>query len=253
MNTKIYLPQNIFSRILLSEIEDKSGFESEFLPASLVVKNILQNEDSLGLIPTMDILTNNDLFVSSEIGISFNALISNAYIYFKEEQETIEELFLRGDVSSNEVILSKILFKEFYDVEIKTTLLSKELPDFKDNILITGDENFEKGLFLNGLSFSEEIIELIDAPYINFVLAGSSEEVLKSFVISQKENFKKAHSDSSNDSFPTFPQTSLDFLSVNMQHLVFDLEEQDREGIKLLLQMPYYHGMVKEMIDVKFV
>lgn len=253
MNTKIYLPQNIFSRILLSEIEDKSGFESEFLPASLVVKNILQNEDSLGLIPTMDILTNNDLFVSSEIGISFNALISNTYIYFKEEQETIEELFLRGDVSSNEVILSKILFKEFYDVELKTTLLSKELPDFKDNILITGDENFEKGLFLNGLSFSEEIIELIDAPYINFVLAGSSEEVLNNFVKSQKENFKKAHSDSFNDSFPTFPQTSLDFLSVNIQHLVFDFDEQDIEGIKQLLQLPYYHGMIKEMLDVKFV
>ena len=27
---------------------------------------------------------------------------------FKEEQETIEEIFLKGDVTSNEVILSKI-------------------------------------------------------------------------------------------------------------------------------------------------
>jgi len=251
MKTKFYLPQNIFSRILLSEIEDKSDFE--FLPSSLVVKSISNNEDSFGLIPTMDIISNKDLFISSEIGVSFDALLSNAYIHFKEEQETIEELFLKGDVTSNEVILSKILFKEFYDVEIKTTLLNRELPDFNDNILIIGDENYEKGLFLNRLSFSEEIIELINAPYVNFVLAGTSEEILTNFVQNHKENFKKAHSEDFNALFPNFPQSSLDFLSVNIQHLVFDFEEQDIEGIKQLLQMPYYHGMIKEIIEVKFV
>jgi len=253
MKTKFYLPQNIFSRVLLFEIEDKSYFEFEFLPSSLVVKSVLKNEDSLGLIPTMDLITNKDLFISSEIGISFDALLSNAYIHFKEEQETIEELFLKGDVTSNEVILSKILFKEFYDVEIKTTLLSREIPDFNDNILIVGDENYGKGLFLKGLSFSEEIIELINAPYVNFVLAGSSEQALKKFVKSHKEDFKKVHSNNFNTLFPTFPQSSLDFLSANVQHLVFDIEEQDREGINRLLQMPYYHGMIKEIIDVKFV
>jgi len=43
MKAKFYLPQNIFSRILLSEIEDNSGFEFEFLPSSLIVKNVLKN------------------------------------------------------------------------------------------------------------------------------------------------------------------------------------------------------------------
>ena len=253
MKTKFYLPQNIFSRILLSEIEDKSGFEYEFLPSSLIVKNISVNKESLGLIPTMDLISNKDLFVSSEIGISFDALLSNAYIYFNEAQKTIDELFLKGDVISNEVILSKILFKEFYDAEIKTTLLSRDTPDFNHNVLITGDENFAKELFLNGLSFSEEIIELIIAPYVNFVLAGSSDQAIKNFVDSHSENFKKAHSEDFSTLLPGFPQSSLDFLSVNIQHLVFDFDEQDIEGIKQLLQMPYYHGMLKEMIDVKFV
>ncbi len=253
MKTKFYLPRNIFSQILLSEIEDKSGFEFEFVPSSLVVMNISQNEGSLGLIPTMDLISNKDLFVSSEIGISFDALLSNAYIHFKEEQETIEELLLKGDVTSNEVILSKILFKEFYDVEIKTTLLNRETPDFNDNILIIGDENYEKELFLNGLSFAEEIIELINAPYVNFVLASNSEETVKDFNSKYKSSLTKGHADNFDDLLPDFPQTSLDFLSVNIQHLVFDFDEQDTEGINQLLQMPYYHGMIKEITDVKFV
>jgi len=235
------------------QLEDNSEIDFQFIPSSLIVKNLFNEQDSFGLIPTLDLITNKDLFISSEIGISFDALLSNAYIHFKEEQETIDELLLRGDVTSNEVILSKILFKEFYNVEIKTTLLNREVTNFKDNILIIGDENYEKELFLNGLSFAEEIIELINAPYVNFVLASNSEETLKDFNSKYKSSLTKGHADNFDDMFPDFPQTSLDFLSVNIQHLVFDFEDQDREGINQLLQMPYYHGMIKDITDVKFV
>ena len=96
--------------------------------------------------------------------MSFNALLSNSFIYFKEKQKTIGEIFLHGDVTSNEVILSKILLKEFYNINVKTTLLTYEPSDFEKNLLIVGDENFVKELFSNGLSLSEEIIELISAP-----------------------------------------------------------------------------------------
>ena len=253
MKTKFYLPENIFSQLFLTKLEDKSAYEFEFAPASLIAKNISKDKESVGLIPTMDLVTNKNIFVSSEIGISFDAMVSNAYIHFKEKQETIKELFLKGDVSSNEVILSKILFKEFYEVDIKPTLMISEKGDLNDNILIIGDENYEKDLLLKGISFSEEIIELISAPYVNFLLAGTSEAPIKNFEKNHKESISKPQTENIEKMFPTFPQSSLDFLSVNVQHVVFNFDEQDREGIKLLLQLPYYHGLIKEMIDVKFV
>jgi len=252
MDTKFFLPKNIFSGILLSEIEEAENFEAENVPSSIIVKKLSEDEKAVGLIPTMDLLANKDLFVSGEIGISFNALLSNSYIHFKEEQETIDEIFLKGDVTSNEVILSKILFKEFYDVDIKPTLLRSASSDFNKNVLIVGDENFEKELFLNGLSFAEEIIELVNSPYVNFVLASANEILLKDFNKNYKDYLLIGHKETYDDLFPTFPQTSLDFISVNVQHLVFDLDEQDLEGIKLLLQLPYYHGMIKDIIDLKF-
>jgi hypothetical protein len=212
-----------------------------------------EDEHAVGLIPTMDLLNNKDLFVSGETGISFNALLSNSYIHFKGEQETIDELFMKGDVSTNEVILSKILFKEFYDVDIQTSLLKSTSMEKDDNVLIVGDENFEKELFLNGLSFAEEIIELINAPYVNFVLCSTSEDMIKNFVRIYKDNLTEGHPDNLKDMVSKLPQNSLDFISVNIQHVIFDFDEQDLEGIKSLLQMPYYHGMIKEMIDVKFV
>jgi hypothetical protein len=253
MNKKIILPRNIFSKIFLSEINSPSEYQVEWQASSLISKSLQEDKNAVGLIPTMDLLTAKDLYLSSEIGISFNALLSNSYIHFKDGQESIEELFLKGDVSSNEVILSKILFKEFYNINIKPTLI-KNIDDHKqDNLMIVGDENYEKELFLNGLSFSEEIIELISAPYVNFVLSGSDEKLVKDFVSEHKEDFKKGHTENYEKLQERFPKSSLDFISVNIQHVIFDFEDQDLEGIKSLLMMPYYHGIIKDIIDLKFV
>lgn len=253
MKTKILLPENIFSRILLHEADLNKNFIHEFQPASIISKLVSQSDNYIGLIPTLDLLSFKELFISSEIGISFNALLSNSYIHFKEGHNSIEELYLKGDVTSNEIILSKILFKEFYDVDIKQVLVKAESEYKNENTLIVGDENFNKELFLNGLSFSEEIIELLDAPYVNFVLAGRDDKLLKNFCDEHLEKLSKGHKDNLSELLRDFNQTSIDFINVNIQDVVFDFEDQDLEGIKTLLQLPYYHGIVKDMIDIKFI
>lgn len=253
MSTKIYLPQNIFTRIFLSELSENADTSFQFLSSALISRKISTEENSIGFIPSMDLITHKDLFVSAEIGISFNALLSNAYLHFKENQTTIDKLFLKGDISSNEALLSKILFKEMYDVDITPRLITPEFMVQDENILIAGDENYEKELFLNGLSFAEEIIELINAPYVNFLLASKDENVLKSFVIKHRDDFINGHPDSYDQLLKDFPQNSIDFISVNMQHVIFDLEDQDLEGIKSLLQLPYYHGITQDLFEIKFV
>lgn len=253
MSTKIYLPQNIFTRIFLSELSEDTETSFQHLSSALISRKISTEENSIGLIPSMDLITHKDLFVSAEIGISFNALLSNAYLHFKENQTTIDKLFLKGDVSSNEALLSKILFKELYDVDVTPRLITPEFMVQDENIMIAGDENYEKELFLNGLSFAEEIIELINAPYVNFLLASKDENLLKSFVIKHRDDFLIGHPDSLDQLLKEFPQNSIDFISVNMQHVVFDIEDQDLEGIKNLLQLPYYHGITQDLFEIKFV
>ena len=253
MKIKILLPQNIFSHILLSELNIDKNISVEFHPSALIAKKLSEEENSIGLIPTLDLLSFKDLFVSSKIGLSFNALLSNSYIHFKEGQETLEQIFLKGDVTTNEIILSKILFKEFYDVNVTPSLIKDESAHIDDNTLIVGDENYAKELFLNGLSFTEEIIELLDAPYVNFILAGASENVLKGFQEKYRDNLMNGHTEDYSTLLKGFTQASLDFISVNIQHIVFDLEDQDLEGIKTLMQLPYFHGIIKDMIDIKFV
>ena len=131
MENKILLPNNIFARILLSELNISDSYVVEFLPSALIAKKLSDDKNSIGLIPSLDLIPFKDLFISSKIGISFNALLSNSYIHFKEGQENLQQLFLKGDVTTNEVMLCKILFKEFYEVDITPTLV-------KDSSAISG-------------------------------------------------------------------------------------------------------------------
>lgn len=253
MKTKLLVPQNIFTKIFLSELNLNDNYSVEFLPAALISKKIIEDHNAIALVPTMDLLAYKDIFVSSKIGISFNALLSNSYIHFKEGQEKLEQIFLKGDVTSNEIILSKILFKEFYDIDVTPALVKDESLHEDDNIIIVGDENYEKELFLNGLSFSEELIELIDTPYVNFILGSFNEKLLSNFNDMHRDNLLNGHTEEYSILLKSFTQTSLDFISVNIQHIVFDLEEQDIEGIKAILQLPYFHGIIKDLIEIKFV
>lgn len=253
MKTKLYLPDNFYSRLFLSELNPDNDFEMSYLPSALLSKKVDEDENSIGLIPSIDLLTFKDLFISSRIGVSFNALLSNSYLYFKENENSIDELSIAGDVTSNEIILSKILFRELYNIDIKTKLITYDALPTDESYVLVGDKNFSEEIFYNGLSFSEEIIELLNAPYINFLLAGRSENVLKSFVTRYEANLLDGHEKSFSRINPAFSELANDFIRINLQHVIFDFEEQDIEGIKYLLQLPYLYGIINEMIDVKFI
>ena len=46
---------------------------------------------------------------------------------------------------------------------------------------------------------------------------------------------------------------SSEFIKENFNTITYKLDEQDIAGINELLQLPYYHGMIKDIIEVNFV
>ena len=92
-----------------------------FQPASSISAALDMERNSIGLIPALDILNHRKLVVSSKYGISFEGSLCNTYIYFSENR-SVKSLNITGDVSSSEVILSRILFKEVYNLEVEAAL-----------------------------------------------------------------------------------------------------------------------------------
>lgn len=251
---KFLFPSNIYTKILSSIFSAEDRQSIQFYPSSLISKNLNVLENAVALIPTLDLLSHKDFVISKKMGISFDASICNSYIYFNHKELLDKEIVLAGDVSSNEAILVKILFQETYDAEVEIALEKIDGGSLNKNIILVGDRNFIEGRLDSAVSFAEEIIEMISAPYVNFVFASKSEESLAAFHRNYSELISNA------DIVELFkaenfhlPPISKKFLVENLQHTVFSFDEQDIEGIKQLLQLPYYHGIIKDLIDLKFV
>ncbi len=250
----IILPDNIFARIISSCIPGKPVRQISFLPSSQITQTTVNADSSVGLIPVMDLLNHKDLFVSSKFGISFEGTLSNSYLYYLGEQRSLEKLTLYGDISSQEAILSKILFKEMYGSDIQIEISAHLNNPENRNLLIAGDENFVEERFTKGISFAESMIETLSLPFVNYVFASKEKEVLENFIKEinnidslvynkvEKGNFDKKIS-----------QESEEYIKTNISSLILKFDEQDIEGINQIVRLPYFHGIVSDIVEVKFV
>jgi hypothetical protein len=251
---KIFFPQNIFTELINSSVNENVASLINFLPSSLITSEVLKNSDSIGLIPTMDLIRHKDLFVSKSFGISFEESLCNSYFYFCTHGNDIKELSLVGDVSSNEAIGGKLILKELYGVDVQVNLLTENRNSDEINILSVGDINFNDDKFMTGISFAEEMIEVLSLPYVNFVLVSTGQGTLEDFHSSIKDIQLKIYNQAESESFGNqLSAKSKEKIKENISSFICKLDEQDRDGIDQLLRLAFYHKITSEIIEVKFV
>ena len=222
--------------------------------SSLITKELQNNNDSVALIPSMDLINNKELFISHKFGISFESPLSNSYIYFPSESDEIKEVLLRGDVASNEVILSKIVFNERYGLQIDIALDSGTELNAKKTYHICGNENWINGLYKKGSSFAEQVLEIIDQPYLNYALASTNKDLLKEF----NKSFDKLNDILLANLNGYLTKINLDnsvskFIKDEINSVNFDLRNEELEGLKEMIQFVYFNRIIDDLFDVKFV
>ena len=247
---KIVFPENIFTSIIALFLPEELRNHLSFQPASSISAALDKEKNSIGLIPALDILNHRELMISQKYGISFEGSLCNTYIYFSENR-SINSLNIAGDVSSSEVILSRILFKEVYNVEVEAAL-SASLNKENNNLIIAGNKNFYDDRFFGGISFSEEMIELLSLPYVNYVLASQEKELIKTLEPVLIEKIPDVYDTSGKlGQYFSFSEKTLDYIKHNVSSLVLELDDQDMEALNQLLLLPYFHGVIKEIIEPK--
>jgi hypothetical protein len=248
----IYFPKNIFSRILYNLLSEDEKNTTSFKPSASLSMEARQNSSVIVLMPVTDIITNKEFFISKSVGISFEESLCNTYLYYNSENKSIDSLQLSGDISTMEVILGKILFKELYNVEVDISLNTHEDGFLSGNYILTGDKNFENKNYEKGISFSEELIEVISAPFVNYVFASDDDVLLKEY--SEKISGQLDNLDYSDVGLPSdLPLESVPYIKEHLHSVFYKLDEQDIEGIINLIRLPYYHELIPEIFEVKFV
>ena len=168
-------------------------------------------------------------------------------------KKSVFEISLAGDISSQEVILSKILFKEMYGSDIEIEILTSMDKSEDKNLLIIGDENFKEERFIKGISFSEIFVDTLSLPFVNYIFASSNKEALEGFEQNlegiQTKFYNKIEEEKFDENIST---ASLEYIRSNISSFVLKFDEQDREGIEQILRLPYFLGIVKNIVEVKF-
>jgi hypothetical protein len=240
--------------VLSSCLKDEYKSKVSFLPSSQITQSIEKNSSAIGLIPVMDLINHKELYVSDKYGISFEAALCNSYIYYSEGIGIIEKISLSGDVSSQEAVLSKIIFKEMYGSDIDIEIITNINKAADKNLLIIGDENFLAGKFLKGISFAEIMIDTLSLPFVNYVFASGSKKILEEFInnldgvqSSFYEKIEKGNFDSK------ISNSSEEYIKSNISSFIFKFDEQDRKGIEQILRLPYFHRIIPGIVELNFV
>jgi hypothetical protein len=250
---KIIAPNNFFTRLFFYFSPKNIQDNIQFLPSSLITAELKKTDNAVALIPTLDLIQNKDLYVSRSFGLSFEGSFSNSYIYYNGQGKDIPEITLSGDVSSCEAILTKILYKELYDEEVKIKLTISPGDKPEGRFILTGNNNFANDVFVNGISYAEEMVELINLPYVNYLFVSKDPDLIREFN-SLAESFINEFTEKSEEAVKAvLPPNIQEYIIANLPSLIFKFDELDLEGIEQLLRLPYFHGIIKEIIELKLV
>ncbi len=251
---KIIFPENIFTKLIINSLLSSIKNETSFSPSSLITSEIKKSGSDVGLVPTLDLIKNSDLYISKSFGLAFEGSLCNSYIYYNSRQKEISEIILHGDLSTVEVMLCKILFKEMYNSPVEIKISAKEQDLAYANHVIAGDKNFYNDKYLLGVSFAEEMIEVLSLPFVNYVFASSdraSIEKLNSLLAGIGNSvYDTVEAYNFGDHFSA---KTKNYFVENISSLVFNFGEQDIEGINQIIRLPYYHGLIEDIVELKFV
>ncbi len=250
----ILLPNLLYAKIFAKIIPQKYHANIKYKQSSLLSKELVNENTDIALIPSFDLLAHKNFFVSEKYGISCDGQLSVANIYYKTDSTEITDIGIYGDVTSNEIVLPKIIYSEKYGKQVNISLKKSEPNIGEDNYIIVGDTNFDAKYFNKGMSFAEEVTELINFPYVNFVLAAKDDIILKEFT----DDIEHLNVDvelilSAILSDMKINLEVKDFITENFFSLFFEITESERYGLEEMLKLPFYKGLVEDMTEINFI
>lgn len=250
---KFGIPQNIFAAIFAFSLPEKYKAAVSGMSSAVLAKELSEGKLDIALIPSCDLFSHKELFVSKRVCIAFDGELSNSYLYFNGGG-AIDSFYMRGDVTSNEIILSKLIFQEKLKKEITVTLDTGELDLENKNYIIAGMENFEDDIYQSGLSFSDQVADMLEAPYVNFIVAAKKKETIEEFNKSLSALDKKIEDNIGNYLDNSgFDENIVNLIKSKLNQIYFELTENEIHGFEEMIRMPYYQGVLKDIIEVNFV
>ncbi len=145
-----------------------------------------------------------------------------------------------------------MMMNELYTIEPRFLIKTPAEALNDKNIILAGDIAFTSGKYKEALSFGEEVVEMSDLPYLNYVLAArdsgkgrQAEKILSGL-------FERFYDTLEGDELFGIDTESRSFVRENMPNTILDIDEADIEGLNNLLRMLFYEGLADDIRELKF-
>ena len=250
---KLILPKNIFSK-MISTVLFESGAELFYQKSSLIHKDLEYNTTAVAMMPSLDLINQQNLLVSSKYAISFTGALSNSYLYFVKGHKDFKKINMMGDFNLNDAILTKILFMEKYYSAIELVPEIENLIDNSKDYLISGDTNFDNHNYETAISFADLISDMLEMPYVNFIFASHNKESLLEF---------NTYMDNINDKLKNnvglviensqFDIISRKFIIENIDSVRYNVMKNEINALNELIKLIFFHGIIDDIFEIKYV
>ncbi|MBV6444147.1 MAG: hypothetical protein IFNCLDLE_00407 [Ignavibacteriaceae bacterium] len=223
------------------------------MPVSKLSEAVRNRELDLALIPPLDLHNGGDFCVSGNLGIVSDGAFSNNFLYFKPGEQTVPKITLKGDLSFHDITLLRIVFRELYGIDPETEQYEGDIGKV-NNLLVAGDDNYLTGRFELGMNIVEEAVECLNFPLISYILVSSVEETLEAVHRKVRElNDSLYEFGSDYISTTGVSERTLEYLSENLHHLSFELNDEIIEALKSLISTPYYFNLTEDIPEFTLV
>jgi hypothetical protein len=234
-------------------LKSKLGCDIVFYPVSKLIDAIKNNQIDIALVPPLDLHNGVNLAVSGIYGIVSDSVFSNSYLYFKPGEKEVTAISMKGDISFHDITLLRIIFKELYGILPEITPFDGDVEKVS-TLYVAGDENYITLRYENGMNLTEETIECLQYYTPAYILVSNKEEILESVHSKIKQMNDDLYSFGSD-----FIATSgisietLEYLSDNLHHVSFELNDDILEGLKNLIALPYYYNLAEDIPEFSLV
>jgi hypothetical protein len=246
----IAIPDNLFTRVFVEA--GALGATRQTTPASRALRSLKSGEADAAMVPPLDLLDDHEgVVVSGKYGVALEADVSNAYLYFDENDEEFDRLRVGGDVAKHDAILASVVFRELYGVA-PAIVVATEIDEGEGHLLIVGDKNYENDRYLRGQNFGEAVNETLSAPYPLLALAARDEETLE--LVHDRLGDLNARLDNvarEGEWRADYPDAIVEDFLRDLSLVTFEFAEPHRDALTALTRLPFYHGVVKDVPDFK--
>lgn len=251
----LFLPDNFIGYVLEHALPDGLFKTVSYMRSGDIAGHAGNNSDDVFLAPVLDLADNNEIYVSGKSAAIIDMNISTGFMYYSgKATDELKRAGIAGDICKQDIILAKLLFNELYGSDPELKIVKADNWGDLDALLLFGNENFSNDRFTEGVSWSDEVIELLDSSFVQYVFASGNTDSLK--LLNTYSDYIDENALKIKLSFlkeRKYGRESQKFIYDSLNYLNFKMTPDDLDSLTNLVRLPFLAGIYKDVRELRVI